>query len=745
MTTSPSWKFAVEVHPVGWCFPRGSSWVAGWIWAAENRFVSDLRAWLDHRPFLGLYGLPKPDLDRQLLGRSGPPYSGFAFLIEPHAGASILRLEARDPTGNWTEFFRTKVSTQAEVAPCPRQPILADNLSGLLLALLRLGHQRPQIPSAALANELVAASLSVPLNSLPNPPFHGSLEEPRSVGWLRYGRLSVTGWLAHRQAKIIRITALVDAVQECVLLHGLDRSDVGALFNDLPDHEKSQFVGHVDLPANQSSPVLLKVFAELDNGEKHLAFAQRFEPRIIAGADNPLPTLSRRSFGAASLALLASARRHNLPWGDPGSLLVAFKSAWQNFRAEAPRRNHGPSIRRPALETADGRTDPRPLRVLLATHNLNFEGAPWFIYELALHLKNECQSFISVISPQDGPMRRVFADAGMEVTVLDLAPAFAAHSPAEFDEQLLTAMQQIDPTTHDLVLANTMVSFWAVHYARHHRRPAVMYVHESAAIHRFFEPVLAPGLLPIVEGAFRYADRVVFTAIATEQVHEHLQQGNFVLLKSWVDLARVDAFKARTDRRLLRLKHGLDPDAVLLVNIGSVCERKGQHIFIRAIQLLSEELRFTYPDRVIQFVMVGARHGLYLESLRQELALHELSEAVFIPETGDIYDFYHLADVFVCTSFEESFPRVLLESAAFGLPIISTNVNGIPEMLSPEEAWLTPPGDRYQLAEAIKSALVAHFAGDRTKALRARARVERDYHLDRSLPLHANLMAEVAL
>ena len=189
----------------------------------------------------------------------------------------------------------------------------------------------------------------------------------------------------------------------------------------------------------------------------------------------------------------------------------------------------------------------------------------------------------------------------------------------------------------------------------------------------------------------------------------------------------------------MRRKHGLDPDAVLLVNIGSLCERKGQHIYLRAAALLQAELRFTYPGKKIQFVMVGARPGLYLDSLRQEATLGGLDNVVFLPETGDIYDFYRLADIFVCTSFEESFPRVLLESAAFRLPIVSTNVNGIAEMLAADEAWLMPPGDRYQLAEAVKLALAAHFAGDTRRAARARATIVRRFHEAQSLPRHLAL------
>ena len=742
MSESTGWQFAVEVHPANWHFPTGKSWVAGWIWAGENQLATDLRAWVDGRPVLGLHGLPRPGLDERFLQRPGPPYAGFVIQLEPHRGARQLRLEARDPSGHWNEFFRTAITVDEAAPAAPAPAPLSSRLAELVPELLRLQTQRPGQQIAALADEVISAALAEPLNSLPNPPFHGALEEPRATGWLRYGRLSVTGWLAHRTAKIKRITALADAVQESTLLYGLPRTDIGSVFADLPGREHSQFVGHVDLPANQSAPALLKIFAELENGEKHLVFAQRFMPRIIAGADIPLPPLSWRTFGRAIWALYRAARRHALPIGPLIALHTAGHAAGRQYRAEAPARprRHRPDATPPATPAVSG-----PLRVLLATHNLNFEGAPWFIFELARYLTAQPGVTVRVVSPQDGPMREVFTAAGMWVEVLDLQATFAADSPAAFARALESASSAIDWEGVDLVLASTMVSFWAVHLAKGAGKPSLLYVHESSAIRRFFEPIVKPALFPVIEEAFRSATRVVFTAEATRQVFDYLGgHGNFRLLPSWVDVARIDAFAAAHDKAALRRKHGLDPDAALFVNIGSICERKGQHIFIRAIELLKEELRFTYPGRKIQFVMVGAREGTYLDALKQDVALHGLDQVVFMPETGEIYDFYRLADVFVCTSFEESFPRVLLESAAFRLPIITTNVNGIPEMLASDEAWLIPPGDRYQLGDAMKQALAAHYAGDTRRADRARAAVLKRFHQDNSLPQHLALVREAA-
>lgn len=741
MSTHRGWQFEIEVAPPDWRFPAGASWVAGWIHPPDGSLVTDLRAWIDGRPFLGLWGLPRPPIDTRLLGRPGPPYAGFSCLLTPHRGATSLRLEARDQNGLWHEFFRTAISTAPEAPPAPVAPALADRLTPLLLALLRRQAGKPETELSALADAVVADSLGEPLNSLPVPPFHGALEEPKAAGRIRYGRLAVTGWLAHRTAKITRLTVIADALQESPLLHGLPRADVGGVFADLPGRETAQFAGYVDLPSGLPAPVLLKVFAELDNGERHLVFAQRFTPQVIAGAEAPLPPLSRRHFARALWALRGAAGRHGLPLGG-GALLAAARSAWAAWEAEAPAKMERGLLTR-SLRVEDAAPH-RPLgRVLVVSHNLNLEGAPWFIFDLAKHYRDAQGATVRVVAPQDGPMRRVFEAAGLPVRVVDVSSALGAESPEAFHERLHTATAALPWADTDLVVANTMVAFWAVPAAARHGRPALLYVHESSPVRRFFAPLLAPALFPVVEDAFRRAARVVFTAASSRAVFPHLDRGQFALLPGWTDLAALDAFAAAHDPAALRRKHGFDPADVLLVNIGTVCERKGQHTFLQAAALLRGELRQLHPAKRIRFVIVGARPGLYLDALRQEAALEQLDNVVFVPETPDIHDFYRLADIFVCTSFEESFPRVIMESAGHRLPIVTTNVNGIAEMLTTDEAWLVPPGDRFQLAAALKAALAAHFAGDRSKPERARAAIERRYAATAALPLHAALARSV--
>jgi glycosyltransferase involved in cell wall biosynthesis len=63
---------------------------------------------------------------------------------------------------------------------------------------------------------------------------------------------------------------------------------------------------------------------------------------------------------------------------------------------------------------------------------------------------------------------------------------------------------------------------------------------------------------------------------------------------------------------------------------------------------------------------------------------------------------YPLASAFILPSYSESFPMTILEAMACELPVIATNVGGIPEMIeSGRNGLLFQPGDAKGLADSL--------------------------------------------
>ena len=85
-----------------------------------------------------------------------------------------------------------------------------------------------------------------------------------------------------------------------------------------------------------------------------------------------------------------------------------------------------------------------------------------------------------------------------------------------------------------------------------------------------------------------------------------------------------------------------------------------------------------------------------------------VNNVTLVPETRDVFDYFVTADLFVCSSFEESFPRVVMEAMAFRTPMVTTDVHGIAEMIGQrQDGYLVPPGDPLALSRMMWTCLAA--------------------------------------
>ncbi|MFM1852117.1 MAG: putative teichuronic acid biosynthesis glycosyltransferase TuaC [Verrucomicrobiota bacterium] len=382
------------------------------------------------------------------------------------------------------------------------------------------------------------------------------------------------------------------------------------------------------------------------------------------------------------------------------------------------------------------------LRLLLISHNLNYEGAPLFLLEYAAYMAGRAGFQLEVLAAQDGPLRQRYEQLGAHITLIDAAPLFAATDAEVFHCAVDEIAHRLDWDRVDLVVCNTLQCFWGVHLARSAARPSLLYIHESTSIFRFFEEKLRLELHGLVHEAFQQATRALFLCAATRAYYEDDNlRGNFRIVPSWIHLERIEAHRAAHPRAELRRRLGFAEDETIIANIGTVCERKGQHIFLRA---LADFNRCGHPGK-FRFLMVGARPGIYLDLLQRDLDRLAPPNVTLVPETDAAYDYFAAADVFVCTSYEESFPRVVMEAMGFRTPIVSTDVHGIAEMIGQrQQGYLVPPGDPAALARMIWTCIAKERSG-KTLTDTAFSKALRIYDYEKVLPVHVAQAREACL
>ncbi len=137
----------------------------------------------------------------------------------------------------------------------------------------------------------------------------------------------------------------------------------------------------------------------------------------------------------------------------------------------------------------------------------------------------------------------------------------------------------------------------------------------------------------------------------------------------------------------------LPEDAILVLNVGQICLRKGQLDLATAIVNLLPK----HPE--LHLVMVGRRHSQKAESMRYETSIQKVfSDRGFadhlhcLGDRSQIQNLMNAADVLVHAAKQEPLGRVLLEAAACELPIIATDVGGTPEIVThQQDAILVSP------------------------------------------------------
>lgn len=170
------------------------------------------------------------------------------------------------------------------------------------------------------------------------------------------------------------------------------------------------------------------------------------------------------------------------------------------------------------------------------------------------------------------------------------------------------------------------------------------------------------------------------------------------------------------------------------INVARQDENKNQMVILRAFHCL-------YLQRNdIKLILAG--DGPCHEKLAAEVKKLGLDQVVLLPGKVDqVSDYYAVADVYVQSSHREAMPMSVLEALAAGLPIISTDVGGLHDVVK-GNGILCPDYDGEAIYQAMKR-LLFMSSGERKLMIRGSQNISKNYSSDKMAKRYESVYCEV--
>lgn len=217
--------------------------------------------------------------------------------------------------------------------------------------------------------------------------------------------------------------------------------------------------------------------------------------------------------------------------------------------------------------------------------------------------------------------------------------------------------------------------------------------------------------------SLRRFDRVVgvSTGVASELVEHGVPRDRVeVIRNAWNGS---DEFLPRDRGRELL---GVGDGRFLVGWVGRLSSEKGPDVLLDA-------LRECRQDGVsVSFIGEGPMEQALIRRSR------ELPAGIKVQWHGEIqaaFRLFRAFDVFAISSRSEGTPMVLLEAMAAGVPVVTTTVGGIPDVVTGEEAVLVPPDDPDALLEGVL-AVNQNQEEARARVSAAAERLETEFGVD---------------
>jgi glycosyltransferase involved in cell wall biosynthesis len=191
--------------------------------------------------------------------------------------------------------------------------------------------------------------------------------------------------------------------------------------------------------------------------------------------------------------------------------------------------------------------------------------------------------------------------------------------------------------------------------------------------HLFFNRKIARKSDAIISPGGILTDGIIkFLKVRREKVH---------IIPNAVDLEFCDGFRPKN------LKRGKNS----FLFVGNISYYKGIIDLVNAFKVL---------DSKAELNIIG--DGDLFKALKRNNRDTRINFLGKVADQNKLFEFYWSSDAFICPSLFEGMPTAAIEAMACGLPIISTNIGGLPDLVDGRNGLIVPPGNPKIFAEAVR-------------------------------------------
>jgi len=355
------------------------------------------------------------------------------------------------------------------------------------------------------------------------------------------------------------------------------------------------------------------------------------------------------------------------------------------------------------------------MKVAIAVFTTGFGGVPRYVLSLGSKLREAgISTFLLLRDP-----------ALMEKAGSYNLKAFQIPKRMKYDFIFLFKVCSIIRNAPDIVHSNGTLSTTCISICQTFFRIKTLHV---AAVHSLPEIDFSYGKVKLRfhnelnRLGWRKAERIIVMAgfLKERLVAEGVPAKKIRVVHNGVEL---DAYRPYYHMR--KTKDEVSRGKLRIGYAGRLSKEKGVDVLLQALA----ELRHFKNDLKIEVMVMGeGTERPQLSKLKRDLDLGDTVR--FTGFERNIGKVLSSLDIFVLPSRMETFPMVLLEAGAVGVPIIATNVGGIPEMITDgKEGLLVPPESPRAMAEAIMRLMESPELRF-TLGEAFHARIARDFTLD---------------